>query len=144
MSAAASGAEKSGCGAPSHGGRLVRRSPVAGDAAAQNGRRDQYPRYVACDWRLLPLSWMRSVRQADTALRSMSDLEMACKPSSGKGCAFTEVAGIPELWSANGRKQSLAGRNRRAKPNSQSLWRGGSNFALYRHNSFKTERQEAM
>src|SRR5216110_3302771 len=102
---------------PWHGTRrLFRRSPVAGDAAAQNGRRDQYPRYVACDWRLLPLSWMRSVRQADTALRSMSDLEMACKPSSGKGCAFTEVAGISKLWSTHGSKQSLAGRNRRPKP----------------------------
>jgi hypothetical protein len=33
----------------------------------------------------------------------MPDLEMACKPISGEGCAFAEIAGIPELWSPDGR-----------------------------------------
>src|SRR5207247_2770658 len=96
VSAGRRGSGRKGCGASAHGCRLVRRSPVVGDAAAQNGRRDQRARHVACDWRLLPLWWMRSVRQAYTALRSMSDLEMACKPISGKGCAFAKIAGISE------------------------------------------------
>src|SRR5215468_7693571 len=108
-SAICQGSGRSGCGASSHGGRLVRRSPLVGNTAAQNQRRDQYPRYVACDWRLLSLSWMRSVRQADAAVRSMPDLEMACKSISGEGCAFAEIADIPELRSPDGRKQSLAG-----------------------------------
>ena len=49
----------------------------------------------------------------------MSDLEMACKPIPGKRCVFAKNAGISEMWSAHGRKQPVAGRNRRAKPNSQ-------------------------
>ena len=47
-----------------------------------------------------------------------------------------EVAGISELWSTHGRKQPVAGRNRRAKPNSQSLRRGASNSAWNRHDGF--------
>ena len=94
---------------------------LVGDAAPQNRRRYQRPRHVACDWRLLSLPWMRSLRQRDTSLRSLSNLEMACKPVPGKDCAFAEVAGISELWSTHGRKQPVAGRNRRAKSNSQSL-----------------------
>jgi hypothetical protein len=39
----------------------------------------------------------------------MSDLEMACKPISGKGCVFTEIARVSKLRSTHGGKQSLAG-----------------------------------
>src|SRR6266498_2128042 len=101
--------ELNGRGPSAHGSRLVRRSALARDAAAQNECRDQHPRYVARDRRLLSLSWMRSLRQPDTPLRSMSDLEMACKPIPGKHCAFAETAGISKLWSTHGCKQSLAG-----------------------------------
>jgi hypothetical protein len=46
---------------------------------------------------------MRLVREGNAALRSMPDLEMACKPIPGEGCAFAEIADIPELWSPDGR-----------------------------------------
>ena len=57
----------------------------------------------------------------------MSDFEMARKAILRKGCAFAEIAGVSELWSALGRKQPMAGRNRWPKPNNQGVRRGAGN-----------------
>src|SRR5882724_4095998 len=85
---------------------------------------------------------MRSLREPD--LRSLSDLEMACEPIPGKGCALAEVTDRSALCSAHGRKQPMAGRGRREKSYSQSLrWRA-SNSSWNSHDRFQTAGQEPV
>ncbi len=61
---------------------------------------------------------------SDTALQSMSDLEMACKSILAKAAHSRKLQAYRNCGARMVANSSLAGRNRRAKSNSQSLRRG--------------------